>query len=65
MITADDNVEELLEKYPQANRFLMKRGVICVQCGETYWGKLGDLIDEKGLDKEKIIAELNAEFSQE
>jgi hypothetical protein len=64
MITADDNVEELLEKYPEANRFLMKRGVICVQCGETYWGKLGDLIDEKKLDKQEIIAELNAEFAE-
>ncbi|HEQ99914.1 MAG TPA: DUF1858 domain-containing protein [candidate division Zixibacteria bacterium] len=65
MITSDDSVEDLLEKYPGATRFLMKRGIICVQCGEAYWGKLGDLIDEKGLDKEKIIAELNAEFSKE
>ena len=64
MITADDNVEELLERYPEANRFLMKRGVICVQCGETYWGKLGDLIDDKGLDKKQIISELNAEFEK-
>jgi hypothetical protein len=64
MITADDNVEELLERYPEANRFLMKRGVICVQCGETYWGKLGDLIDDKGLDKKQIISELNAEFAE-
>ena len=64
MITADDNVEELLERYPEANRFLMKRGVICVQCGETYWGKLGDLIDDKGLDKKQIISELNAEFEE-
>ncbi|MBD3218389.1 MAG: DUF1858 domain-containing protein [candidate division Zixibacteria bacterium] len=64
MITADENVEELLERYPEANRFLMKRGIICVQCGETYWGKLGDLIDDKGLDKKQIISELNAEFEE-
>jgi len=64
MISVDDNVEELLEKYPKVNRFLMRRGIICVQCGETYWGKLGDLIDEKGLDKEKLIAELNSEFAE-
>ena len=62
MITADLHIEELLEKYPQANRFLMKRGIICVQCGETYWGTLGELIREKGLDEDTILTELNQEF---
>jgi len=59
MITADIHIEELLEKYPQANRFLMKRGIICVQCGETYWGTLGELIKDKGLDEQSILTDLN------
>ena len=62
MISADIHIEELLEKYPQANRFLMKRGIICVQCGETYWGTLGELIKDKGLDEKSILANLNRKF---
>ncbi len=62
MITPDDHVEDLLEKYPQANRFLMRKGIICVQCGETYWGTIGELIREKGLNQDQIIDELNREF---
>jgi hypothetical protein len=62
MISADDNVEELLEKYPGINRFLMKRGIVCVQCGETFWGPLRQLIEEKGMDVDQIVNELNANF---
>jgi predicted DNA-binding ribbon-helix-helix protein len=64
MITADNHVEELLEKYPGINRYLMRRGIICVQCGETFWGTLGELIREKNMNVDEIIAELNSEFAE-
>lgn len=62
MITADDSVEDLLEKFPQVNRYLMRKGIICVQCGETFWGSLGELIRQKDMDVEQVVAELNKEF---
>ena len=65
MITADDKVEDLLEKYPGINRYLMKRGIVCVQCGEAFWGTLGELIREKNLDIDGILSEINAEFAPE
>ncbi len=58
-ITTDDTVEDLLAQYPEANRFLMRRGILCVQCGETFWGTLGELMHAKGIETEQIIAELN------
>jgi hypothetical protein len=64
MIKADDSVEELLEKYPGINQFLMKKGVVCVKCGEPFWGRLGELIEAKGLNVEEIMRELNREFSE-
>jgi hypothetical protein len=64
MIGADDLVEDLLEKYPGINRYLMRRGIICVQCGETYWGSLGDLIREKDLDVDQVLSDLNRQFSK-
>lgn len=62
MIKPSDSVEELLEKYPGINTFLMKRGIHCIQCGEPVWKTLEELIREKGLDMEKIISELNQHY---
>ena len=62
MISADDSVEDLLEKHPEVNRYLMRKGIICVQCGETYWGTLRELIREKDMNVDEVVAELNREF---
>jgi hypothetical protein len=59
MIKASDSVEDLLEKYPSINGFLLQKGIVCVKCGEPFWGKLEDLIQNKGLDVDKTVAELN------
>lgn len=59
MITEDISVEELLEKYPEANTFLFERGIICTRCGEVFWGSLKELVESKGLDTEEIVRELN------
>jgi hypothetical protein len=64
MIRADIHVDDLLEKYPELNVFLSRRGVICVQCGEVYWGTLEELIKSKGLDVGEMVAEINAELEK-
>lgn len=49
-ITPDVNVEELVEAYPKAVGFLADRGIVCIRCGEPYWGSLRDLARTRNLD---------------
>ncbi len=49
-IHADMTVEELLEAHPSIARFLADRGIVCVRCGEPYWGTLRELAGHKGLE---------------
>lgn len=59
-VSVDIQVEELAEKYPLAVRFLTKRGVRCIRCGEPIWGTLGELLEEDGIENpEDLIDELN------
>lgn len=51
-IDADVNVEELVEAYPKAVGFLADRGIVCIRCGEPYWGTLRELATTKQLGKE-------------
>ena len=64
MIRASDKVDDLLERYPELNKYLMERNIFCLQCGEVYWGALGDLIERSGNDVEKILAEINGKFAK-
>ena len=59
MIEKTDFIEDLLEEYDGINGHLMKKGVVCIQCGEPVWGTLEDAIKAKGLDVNQIITELN------
>ena len=55
-------IEELIDNYPFAIKFLMEKGVKCIVCGEPIWGTLENAAKEKGFsDKEidKIVTELN------
>lgn len=59
-ITLDSSVEKLVEEYPKAVGWLVERGVICVVCGEPFWGTLGELIRQKNVpDPGSLIRELN------
>jgi len=64
MITANDLVEELVERYPDLAAFLLQRGIVCIQCGEPVWGTIGDLLRAKGQDVNSVVAELNARFAK-
>ncbi len=55
-ITLDVNVDALLEAYPQAAGFLAEHHVVCIVCGEPYWGTLGELMASKGVaDPEALV----------
>jgi len=56
-ITPDIDVEKLVEDYPKAVNFLADRGIVCIRCGEPYWGSLRDLIDQ-------IVEELRVYLSE-
>lgn len=60
-ITADIQVEELVDQYPTAGPFLADRGIVCIKCGEAYWGTLRELAALKGKEGqiEQIVQELN------
>ena len=62
MIKAEDTVEDLLEKYPEIDAYLIRKGIRCVLCGEPVWSTIGELIENKGLDVEQVLAELNDKF---
>jgi len=60
-VTLDIPVEELVADYPEAIGFLAKRGILCVVCGEAFWGTLGELMAQKDIaNPEAIVADLNA-----
>ena len=62
MIKADDTVEDLLERYPKIDAYLIRKGIHCVLCGEPVWSTIGELIENKGLDVDQALAELNDKF---
>ncbi len=66
-ITLATPVEVLVTAHPAAIVFLAERGVLCVVCGEPFWGTLGELIAQKGLDgaqSEQMVKELAAFLSE-
>jgi hypothetical protein len=60
-IKAATSIDELLDLLPEANGYLIERGLPCLVCGEPFWGSLGDLASKHGVeDIDSIVAELNA-----
>jgi len=58
-VSLDVPVEALIEAYPAAAGFLAGRGVICIVCGEAYWGPLGELMANKGIaTPDALLADL-------
>ncbi len=59
-ITAESRVEEIVEKHPKAVGWLVHKGIICVVCGEPFWGTLGELMENKNIrNPEKLLRELD------
>ena len=64
MIKETESVEVLIERYPELVGWLADHGVICIECGEPYWGSIGDLIRSKGQDVDSLLAEINSRFNE-
>ncbi|RMD96208.1 MAG: DUF1858 domain-containing protein [Calditrichaeota bacterium] len=62
-IDPDITIEELVREYPKAVRYLSRKGIKCIACGEPIWGTLREAALEKGFD-EKQIEEIVAELGQ-
>jgi hypothetical protein len=61
-ITKDITIEELVEKVPEAIKYLSKSGIRCIICGEPVWGTLESAARDKGFgdaDIERFVADLN------
>jgi len=61
-LTGAEQVDQLLEDFPRAARWLNDHDVICTQCGETYWGPLRELAGLRGItgtEFELLLAGLN------
>ena len=60
-VTMDMQVEDLVEAFPEAVRFLTKRGLRCIRCSEPVWGTLEEFLRSEGVENsEKLVEELNA-----
>jgi len=60
MSTRDTYIEDMVRDHPSTVSVLMRRGVVCIKCGEPVWGTLGETLERAGkTDQDAIIAELN------
>jgi len=58
-IDAEESVDEILSKYPEAERYLLENDIECMQCSEPFWGSLDELVSSKGKDTEDVIMGLS------
>ncbi len=59
-LTKDMLVEDLVQFYPQLIGPLAHKRVVCMICGEAYWGTLEELARNKGIeDIDALVAELS------
>jgi methionine synthase II (cobalamin-independent) len=60
MITKDIEIEDLAKDYPNAVGLLLKKGIVCIQCGAPIWGTLEEVARRKGVqDIDALVEELN------
>lgn len=66
-ISRESNIEDLVEKHPDAVTFLMEKGIRCLRCGEPIWGTLGSAMDEKDfpIDRQMVIVKELRSFLNE
>ena len=55
-ITPDILIEKLIQINPDAVGILIRNGLPCVVCGESFWGTLEELARQKGWGDDRIQA---------
>ncbi len=59
-VGADITIEELVDRFPGANGYLIERGLPCLVCGEPFWGTLRELARRHGVDDlNELLRDLN------
>lgn len=63
-INADMTVEELIGVHPEIASLLAERDIVCIRCGEPYWGTLRELAGHKGLQGQidQIVIEITEQL---
>lgn len=56
------SVETIVQTYPKAVGWLVMHGIVCVACGEPYWGTIGELMEKKKISKPEVILDELNEF---
>jgi hypothetical protein len=62
VIRRDTPIEELVRGLPESVRYLMRRGIQAVACGEPIWGTVQDVAKARGLtdtEVDEIVADLS------
>ena len=62
LITRQTTIEDLVEIKPEAIKYLFRKGIRCIRCGESIWGSLEQAAREKGFSDAEIdlfVEELN------
>jgi hypothetical protein len=54
MISKDEHIEDLVQRYPDLVGFLISRNLPCVVCGDPFWGTLEELAKSKGFTDQQI-----------
>jgi iron-sulfur cluster repair protein YtfE (RIC family) len=54
MIDKDIQIEDLLEKYPNASEILSNENIKFLICGEPVWSTLEEAVKDSGFDDEKV-----------
>ena len=54
-IDPDETVDEIVSKYPAAERYLLENDIECMQCSEPFWGSLDDLVTSKGKETGEVL----------
>ena len=57
-LSADSNIREVLENYPNAVGVFLKNNLHCVGCAAAQFETLSDVANEFELDVEKLIEEI-------
>lgn len=58
-LTKEIEIEDLVNQFPQAVRYLSEKGIRCIACGEPIWGTLEEAAIEKGFDEKQIEVFVN------
>ncbi|MEA2042543.1 MAG: DUF1858 domain-containing protein [Bacteroidota bacterium] len=62
IISKTSSIEELVDDYSFAVKYLSEKGIRCIVCGEPIWGTLEEACEEKGFSDEEIdefVTEMN------